>query len=437
MSDFKDSRVLNSWKEIASFFDVSVRTAQRWEKSAGLPVYRQDMGRPIAYVEELKQWQDERAGKQNSAESRRSIRLVLAGSMVIFLLFAGFMLRVLDRTAVPAEVSFEASRFVAWDGEGSRLWEYELPEVVLLERYQFEAPLDTHLIADIDDDGATEVLFNFRTPVGSLAPSKLYCFSEKGELRWELGLGREREFDGRQFSGAYAGHFVRLVRDKAGRPYILTVAQHIYWYPSQVALLDPANGQLVEEYWHPGGISHILLRDLDKDGTEEVVLGGINNPGDGMGRPSLMSLKIPFSLSTRKTDSPYAEFTGGTEQHYILFPRPDTSFVGGTLLLFSELLPIDSEVFLAKLRITAGMGSLLYFFDNGFQLEEFGVSDNLTSVHDEFWLRRLLDHRFDQAEKDCLARLVRFPTAPDGNDPDLDQLWSACEYRPAEDFLKD
>jgi transcriptional regulator with XRE-family HTH domain len=34
------SRTLQSWKEIAAYLGVTVRTAQRWEEQSGLPVYR-------------------------------------------------------------------------------------------------------------------------------------------------------------------------------------------------------------------------------------------------------------------------------------------------------------------------------------------------------------------------------------------------------------
>lgn len=51
--------MLNSWKEIASFFDRGVRTVQRWEHELQLPVHRIGKGKrsPVyASVPELKFW---------------------------------------------------------------------------------------------------------------------------------------------------------------------------------------------------------------------------------------------------------------------------------------------------------------------------------------------------------------------------------------------
>lgn len=50
---------LDSWKEIAGYLNRDVRTAQRWEEKAGLPVRRLASGRrrPVyAYRAELDAW---------------------------------------------------------------------------------------------------------------------------------------------------------------------------------------------------------------------------------------------------------------------------------------------------------------------------------------------------------------------------------------------
>ncbi len=51
--------VLNSWKGIAAYLQCGVRTAQRWERDLGLPVYRPRPGQrgPVcAFPAELQIW---------------------------------------------------------------------------------------------------------------------------------------------------------------------------------------------------------------------------------------------------------------------------------------------------------------------------------------------------------------------------------------------
>ncbi len=54
-----DGPRLNSWKEIAAFFDCTERTVRRWEQDRGLPIHRlpgSAGGKVYAYAAELKQW---------------------------------------------------------------------------------------------------------------------------------------------------------------------------------------------------------------------------------------------------------------------------------------------------------------------------------------------------------------------------------------------
>jgi len=60
-----ESNTLQSWKEIASYLKRGVRTAQRWERDAGLPVRRLPARCPrpgenkcpvFAFPEEIDKW---------------------------------------------------------------------------------------------------------------------------------------------------------------------------------------------------------------------------------------------------------------------------------------------------------------------------------------------------------------------------------------------
>jgi hypothetical protein len=61
---------LQSWKEIAAYLKRGVRTAQRWERSAGLPVRRPragDIKNPVfAFPEEIEQWLHSRPSRRSA-----------------------------------------------------------------------------------------------------------------------------------------------------------------------------------------------------------------------------------------------------------------------------------------------------------------------------------------------------------------------------------
>ncbi|MEJ2145538.1 MAG: hypothetical protein P8020_10420 [Acidobacteriota bacterium] len=420
---------LRTWKEIAAHFDVSVRTAQRWEKESGLPIHREAGGRLLGYVDELDRWHEASIQRPAPETSRKPTALVLGSILGLLLIsFLGWWFWNGGRELETAVLDKEGKTLLALDQSGRTLWSFGLPDYVTRARYDCAGPLDMFLVADIDGDGDNEVLFNYRTAAGPPGPGILFCLDSDGKLLWKRPLARALSYGGRDFDDNYSGHFVRLVKGRS-RLYILTVALHRYWYPCQVALLDPATGDLIEEYWHPGGISQCLLHDLDGDGIDEVVLAGINNPGDGLGHACLLALKIPFSQVPPKTDSPFAAFTGGREYRYVLFPRPDVTFLNGTLLLIDKLELDGPDRFLVRVRLSPDLGRyLFYFLDPAFRIEEFRISDDVISLHDRMYLEGLLDHRWSDTEKACLARLAVFDTAPDGNDPDVGSLWDGCEF---------
>jgi TolB-like protein len=75
---------LDSWKQIASFFDRTIRTVQRWEATENLPVYRhlhEKRSTVYAFEPELVAWRDTRLLSQDQSilgEKATSRRLRLA-----------------------------------------------------------------------------------------------------------------------------------------------------------------------------------------------------------------------------------------------------------------------------------------------------------------------------------------------------------------------
>lgn len=54
---------------------------------------------------------------------------------------------------------------------------------------------------------------------------------------------------------------------------------------------------------------------------------------------------------------------------------------------------------------------------------EYRFSDNLTALHQRFFLQHVLDHALTAEETGQLGHVVRFAAAPDGNSPALRRFW--------------
>lgn len=71
-------RKLDSWKEIADYLGRDVRSAQRWERTRGLPVYRvpgAKVGGVFAYTRELDEWLHRGRGEAVSENAAEAISL--------------------------------------------------------------------------------------------------------------------------------------------------------------------------------------------------------------------------------------------------------------------------------------------------------------------------------------------------------------------------
>jgi hypothetical protein len=331
---------------------------------------------------------------------------------------------VLPHRPEPDSWKLEGSTLRILTARGDLYWEKNLPR---LDSEYDQQVIDKVLIGDIDGDGYKEVLVSF-VPENPREGGSILCFDGVGRERWAHHLGSAKSFGNRVFEAAYRGRFMRLVRIE-GRPFLLTVANHYLWYPSQVALLDPKTGRAVEEYWHPGAISHCLLHELDPDGAPSVLLGAINNPGSGLGHAALAVLKLPFSKAPRHTtapNDPFPPLTGGGELAYALFPVADVSRVMGQLPVIVKL-SVDARRRILVETPLPENGGIAYYLDAQLRVTEFRCSDNLPFLHDRLFHQHLLNHRIRPRELATLGKLAYFPAAPDGNNPGLERLWSSAE----------
>ncbi len=440
-ADRSKGKLLQSWKEIATFLGVTVRSAQRWEQTAGLPVYRLHSGkkgRVFAYTEELLAWRQAggaalaEAGEEQSGAAAggvpalwlrgRGRRAALAAALLAAAAGLVLLVRVWVRAAgrVPEEWVLERTGLRILDREGRTLWEKRFAS---LHSPYYAEPGDKALIADLDGDGRREVLFSYQPEEPARRGNSLLCFEQNGRLRWEKALNAAKTFMGREFSPGYLPRLLRSV-SAGGAHYVLVVANHHLWFPSQTVLLDAAGGQVRSEYWHPGAIHRCLLHDLDGDGVPEVVLGGINNPGDGLGHAALAVLKIPFWPAGRAAagEDGLGAVTGGGEHAYALFPLPDVCRIQGLLPIVSYLSVDHRDRIIVTTPIPGG--GAVYHLDARLNVLEFRLSDNFAPMHERLRRQGLLDHPLTPAEIAALGKVIRFSAAPDGNSPALGRHWA-------------
>ena len=464
--------MLSSWKEIASYLKVDVRTAQRWDKKRPMPIHRFVTGErshPYAYADDLDHWlagreerQDEaadvpepsaapneapppasnppataadaatgglagtggpEAGESRSQRQRRPSRGLLAGISVLAVLAVSAAAFVLRLPGDPAMVRLAGARLTAADAAGRTCFAVDIPEFTDGEDTGDPPTRDEWLVADVNGDGRREVLVNVPATARGNTTGRLVAFDGRGRQLWAFAYGRSREWDGRSFSAKYRGRTMVAFQAR-GQRYVVGVAWHSLWFPAQVVLLDPRSGALLDEYWHPGAVYEVLPTDLDSDGEPELLLGGLSNPGLGLGHAGLAALSVPFSRTPAKAGG-MAGFTGGHELAYLVFPRSDVCTAEGRYP-YVTLLAADRDQHVVT-RIQCGDVSFLYTLKRDLTLVDSQFSDNLLARHVQLERRGLLRHALDQEERACLQQVAHFPTAVSGNAADAFTRWSRCE----------
>ncbi len=415
---------LSGWKQIASHLGVSVPTARKYHRDLGLPVIERN-GRYFAFTGDLDHWKrgagsasgPPRGGDRppvsplarppaaGPAAGRLGAR-ALAVVLLVLLAGAFFASRVAQRRH--GDLAYAVVRghyLVATDASGTELWRRRFAELGSPQSGSL-APL----IRDVDHDGHKEVLLDVSNSLPGESRGRLICLDHHGKLVWQFVYGRDLTVAGRHFAREYVGHHLRWV-ESSGRSWVLVDARQATWFPTQVVLLDPASGAVVSEYWHPGYLASIATADLDGDGKNELLLGGVNNPGDGPGHASLAVLDLPFGPPHGGHN--YFGHGNAIERAYLLFPRSDVFRILPELLLAEEIRILGGKIL--QVGVGAAGTELFFRLDPELRVLDVRPSDSFVILHDQLFSRGLLDHRYQPEERSHWRHVLRLPTAPDGN----------------------
>jgi hypothetical protein len=310
---------LNGWKEIALHLGKGARTVQRWEKLYGLPVHR--LGREggeivFAFRDEIDRWvartERERAANgdepseatQNGAGdaalgpaaaeavgegSAPTRRPWAAAALALAVIVAGLgTLAALRGAPVGPEGPATASgQPAAWRLANERLAVFDASGAIVFEhRFGFPllAPATSEsgpplvgrspvLIADIDNDGRSEVLVNVNA--AERANRKLYCFEADGRVRFVHQPTGTRRFGEDEYAEPWLAHRAFATSGPDGSRRLWAVFTHSLLFPAVLRELDPRDGTARQEYWSNGYVE--FVHEDTWEGRRVVFAGGTNN----------------------------------------------------------------------------------------------------------------------------------------------------------------
>ncbi|MEK7408156.1 MAG: hypothetical protein AAB225_24050 [Acidobacteriota bacterium] len=402
---------LTSWKDIADYLGVNVRTAQKWETQKGLPVHRStgEKARVWALPAELDNWKKVAAANPRCWNSLRFLRcyamaasLIAAGALSII---AGDYW-VHHRRGPPALFKAEYSTLTVMDTRGREVWRSSFEQPFSSMAYVGDEGQQRIWFGDIDGDSGTETLFAYYPGKVESMGASLVCFGEDGREKWRF---RPKAVTDRQQT--YAPHYIisgfDVVDLGAGRGrQIAVTSRHAVHHPNHFTLLD-GRGATQSEYWHSGHLDYMNFMDVDGDGVKEVLLTGVNN-GHNAATLVVLDPRDFNGASDQGKGSPY-QLQGlplAKEKAVVLFGR---TCLNRKFEIYNMGRFIRVHGGLMRLEVyERGVGDglfVIYTLDRNLKVLKAQPTDTFRSLHRTLQGEGVLDHPLTDQEIEALAKV--------------------------------
>jgi hypothetical protein len=412
----KKNDLLSSWKEIASYLDCDVRTAHRWEKEYGLPVHRLGQGsraRVFAYEHELEAWLRRKSDGENEDDSLNfwTKALAILAGLIILGGISYFVYTYITFDREPFDFDINRSELIILNQDGQELWRYDFPidynlnEQLYLNRFQNKifsrsrSELPVIQIKDINRDSHREVLF----AVTEVVDGRLFCFSYRGKILWEIQTGRELTFGSKIYSNEYRlSKFLSADIDGDGYHEIALTSNHTPEFPTQMMLIN-YKGEKLGGYWHSGRIVDIVFDDINGDGIKDIITGGVNNQFDSPFIAVFDSTNIS-GCSPNSGEYACSALEPGSEKYYIRLPFTDAARAVGPNETIGKIRPKDNGIW----SFSTWPVDLQYRFDEDFRILEVRDSHNFERQYREARQNGYISGELNQAYLDSLKDQVRW-----------------------------
>jgi len=410
-----EAQEINSWKEIAAYLGVTVRTAQRWEAEWGLPVRRDGggRGRVAADSAELDRWKQSVLAKAAFWASPRFLGICAGISTVLLAVAVCVILKSYWRVlpGEPALYHVDGGTLIVTDARGREVWRKAFSQGLQTAAYMDESNGRMALFEDLDGDRGIETVFAYLPQGQAQFGSALICFSSKGQEKWRFVPGSTAAARiGRTPPNHRILKFLITEVGKERQKRILVISHNLGGGAfNQFAVLDPS-GRIVGECWHHGTLDKMEVWDLDGDGVPDVLLAGLN----GGSHTATLVVFDPRRVAgaTRQEGPELGQFAGlpeGTEKARIVFPRTCVNRKLETYSYVSWLSVTQDTVFLRTVEGGARSLDRIYELGHRLKVKDCAWADWLKMRHRELEVEGALDHRLTEKEieESCKPQALR------------------------------
>lgn len=313
-----------------------------------------------------------------------SISTIIVLAVIIFGLVHG----PIDKN--PTSYYFQGQYLILTNSNGSELKripiDRETVEYQNSGNYHIYQPLVAFY--DITGDDINDVVWASRGDFRSANTSEIQAYSVSGDsIIWQTEFKMEYTFP-RQSAHLQTGlrtNEIGIIELDNYEVRVITLNESGIYFTSAVHSLDIFTGDIVSDYLHIGALFDMFLIDLTDNGTEEIILSGVNN---AYWNAAVVVLD-PLNLQGHSPLTPDYKPDGvdqADEVHYILIPKtviadyvtPVEKYNFARLILYDEVsnrVRIMVQESRRVFRDTDLTADILLYFDRSMRPAGVGTND--------------------------------------------------------------
>jgi len=329
----------------------------------------------------------------------RVIQTVVIITVVLALILVGTFL---NADSNPAEFKIAGEEVLFFNNNGKFLWKLDLdhhPDY--LKSKSMDEPAYRFLqIHDFDEDGENEVVLGTNIRQHGMN-GQVFFIETDGTIKWKYAEHPKLVYGSEEYTDNYRVNFIHHYHHPGtDHDDIFVSFAHQPWFPSRLVRFN-LDGEVMDEFIHPGALYDMEFRDLNHDGDAELIIGYTSNAFNDAAVAVLPSRgfygTVPQWEGTRSLEGGVVD----PDLVYLKFPNWGIyDFLEINTRSHVHDIFLDSDESFIVTVSAGGLttyGSYIYSFDLDLNLKSVSVSDGLLSQYHKHFGRDFFE-AFDRGE---------------------------------------